>query len=89
MRILRRFTVADLVTTAEAALGCTQNYVYALERVGIVRKTHRGHGRGGNRSIWTLTRDTGPHPPAVRRGGQVHDPNTDTMLDPIEPGAPA
>ena len=80
MRILRtRFTVADLITTAETGESATGKYVRALARAGYLRLVaDRISGRSASRNVWALVRGhDSPLAPIVRKDGSgVYDPNT-------------
>lgn len=79
MRMLRRFTVPDLVATAEVRNDNAGNYVRALLDAGFLRvvKPKREGVKGGH-PIYLLVRNTGPKPPLVRGHGRtVWDANTD------------
>lgn len=76
MRILRSFTVADLVATAEAGRENARRYVVGLRNAGYVvmaRPKRNGH-RGGH-ALYRLVRDTGPHAPRLQSDGRTYDPN--------------
>ena len=81
MRVMRRFTTGDLITTAEAGETAVQKYVKALHQAGYLRlQTARVSGRPGSRDIWALVRDTGPLAPIRRRDGSgVYDANTQAV----------
>jgi hypothetical protein len=76
MRIMRRFTMADLCATAEAGRWNVQQYVLGLIRaqyvVLVMAQRRRGIGGG---TIYTLARDTGPNPPRLRKDETIFDPN--------------
>lgn len=75
MRMQRRFTIADLVATAEAAPRNTELYVAALEKAGylrIIRPRISGAKMGG--AIYMMVNDTGPNPPRLGKRG-LSDPN--------------
>lgn len=78
MRIMRRFTSADLMTTSEAGETAVQKYVRALAAAGYLRLVQaRVSGRPGSRDVWLLLRDSGPLAPIRRRDGTgVFDSNT-------------
>lgn len=79
MRIMRsRFSVGELITTAESGKSQTQKYVTALHRAGYLRLAQsRVNGRPGSHNAWALVRDSGPVAPIVRYDGSaVYDRNT-------------
>jgi hypothetical protein len=76
MRVMRRFTPVDLMTTAEIGEDNIRKYLKGLSRAGVVRLVKkRQPGIPGSRDLWMLVRDTGPKPPLVRKDG-VYDQNT-------------
>ena len=94
MRTLRQFTVADLMTTAEASRSNAQHYVRGLcagdpPYVRVVRE--RSCGKAGSYHLYQLVRDTGPYAPRIRRhhGGGITDPNLDPAArDPADQTVP-
>lgn len=78
MRVLRRFTTADLLTTAACGQSQVHKYCRALARTGYLRlHLARVSGRPGSRDVWLLVRDSGPEAPIRRQDGSgVYDPNT-------------
>lgn len=81
MRVLRRFTLPDLVATAEANLANVRKYVVGLAKVGVVRvAAPKRNGKKGGHKVWMLSRDLGPFPPRLQRNGQVWDPNTHKVM---------
>jgi len=78
MRIMRRFTSADLMTTSEAGETAVHKYVAALAAAGYLRlAVARVSGRPGSRDVWLLVRDSGPLAPIRRRDRTgVFDTNT-------------
>lgn len=81
MRIMRRFTIGDLMTTSEAGKTAVEKYVAALRKAGYLRLVHnRVNGRAGSRDVFALARDTGPLAPIRRKDNTgVFDPNTDLV----------
>ncbi len=77
MRMLRRFTVAELLVTAETSRRNCANYLAALMVAGYLRgsKVAEDQKHGRPRMAWCLVRDTGPHAPKVMSGRGVWDPN--------------
>lgn len=78
MRMLRRFTVAELTAVVETStFRSVGSYASVLARVGYLR-VHRTSGRG-TPAMYQLVRDTGPTAPSVvKRRTAVYDHNTDT-----------
>lgn len=78
MRIQRRFTTADLLTTADAGKSQVHKYCCALAKAGYLRlQVPRVSGRPGSRDLWVLVRDSGPTAPIARKDRTgVYDPNT-------------
>jgi DNA-binding IclR family transcriptional regulator len=76
MRILRRFTIPDLVATAEIQRANVQAYLIGLERAGYVRReAERQSGHRLKCVVFRLIHDTGPQAPTLHKG-QVRDLNT-------------
>ena len=74
MRMLRQFTIADLVATAEASHANATRFVWALTRAGYLRiVTPKRSGRKGGAAVYLLARDTGPYAPRHRRDGTIFD----------------
>lgn len=83
MRVLRRFTLPDLVATAEIGAANAKAYTIALRRAGYVRCVlARRAGKGGH-AVYMLARNTGPRAPMVRNNGTVWDANSDAVY-PLE-----
>lgn len=80
MRIMRRFSLPELVTTTTppVAYKTAAKYVARLRRCGYVRLTQPRHlGQPGSRDQLALVRDTGPAAPIPRHQAvAVYDPNT-------------
>lgn len=80
MRILRRFTIADLVTTAEAGGNNILKYVLDLTRAGYLhRVTSRQPGLKLGGAVYGVVINSGPHAPRVRTDGSIYDPNTEGL----------
>ena len=76
MRILRRFTLPDLVATAEIGRENIKTYLARLERAGIIRKVlPRRSGVKGGHAVYALIRNSGPHAPRANSAA-VYDPNS-------------
>lgn len=80
MRVMRRFTVADLVATAEVGDSAATKYVRYLLRAGYLRcVVAKLNGRTGGHAHYRLLKDTGPFAPRVGKQA-VSDPN----LEPVK-----
>lgn len=81
IRVLKRFTAAQLEATATIRRANLQKYLLALDRAGyltLVRPKQNGKSLG--HAIWRLARDTGPRAPIVRTDSSgVYDPNHDAL----------
>lgn len=76
MRILRRFTAADICATAEAGARNVNIYLQVLTRAGYLRVLQpQRPGVTGGHIVYLLVRNTGPYAPRVRSGGVLWDPN--------------
>lgn len=86
MRIMRRFTRADVLTTATITKSNLDKYVKGLLRCGfLVVQQERISGSPGSRDVLRIARDTGPRPPILHKDGSMLDPNTgDTWYVPTE-----
>ncbi|GAP66296.1 hypothetical protein MBSD_n1600 [Mizugakiibacter sediminis] len=78
MRIMRQFTVRELMAACEVEERRTvQAYLSLLRRAGFLRVVH-ADGARHEPSRYHLIRDSGPHGPSViHRGRTVWDLNTD------------
>lgn len=82
MRILRRFSLPDLVATAEAGDNNCLKYTRGLSAAGIVRLIKpKDEGKKGGHIQWALVRDLGPKSPRLRADGTTFDPNTGAVYD--------
>lgn len=82
MRVLRRFTVADIVAAGEVGESAATKYVRFLRQAGYLRVVQpKREGITGGHAVYALVRDTGPHAPRIGNRA-LRDPN-------IEPTAPA
>ncbi len=81
MRVMRRFSTANLQATAEAGESAVRKYLMALRRAGfVILVQERVSGRPGSRDVWALVRDSGPAAPIRRHDGSgVYCPNTDKL----------
>jgi hypothetical protein len=86
MRIMRRFTRADVLVTATITKSNLDKYVKGLLRCGfLVVQQERVSGSPGSRDVLRIARDTGPRPPILHKDGSMLDPNTgDTWYVPAE-----
>lgn len=81
MRILRRFTIADLICAGEVTRNHVEGYVRHLVRANYVRVVQpRRLGVAGGDAVHQLVRDTGPLAPRIGKQGLL-DPN----LQPAKP----
>ena len=81
MRILRRFTLPELVATAETGDSNCLKYTRGLCAAGIVRLlAARESGVKGGHAQWMLVRDLGPKSPRLRADGTTFDPNANAVL---------
>ena len=76
MRMLRQFSIPDLVATAEIGAENAAKYVRGLERAGYLRvgQPQRAGVKAGH-AIYRLVRDSGPRAPRMQSNGQTYDPN--------------
>ncbi|HNW35236.1 MAG TPA: hypothetical protein PKM25_09915 [Candidatus Ozemobacteraceae bacterium] len=63
IRIMRRFTLNDLVSTAEVTYDMARIYVAQLRRTGLVVLVSRHGNQAGSWAQYRLVRDCGPVPP--------------------------
>lgn len=76
MRILRQFSVPDLVATAEIGRDNAHKYVRGLRRAGYLRVVReKREGVTGGHEAYMLVRDTGPKAPRLQTDGNTYDPN--------------
>jgi len=76
MRILRRFTRADILTTAAIERSNLTKYIRALVDCGFVAIEQNRNGMAGSRDVLRIARDNGPQAPVMHRDGSMTDPNT-------------
>lgn len=75
MRVLRTFSVPEVVATAEVSVTAAHKYLRALERAGYLQVAReKQNGRTGGHVLYRLSRDTGPYAPRLGKDG-VRDPN--------------
>ncbi len=81
IRVLKRFTSAQIEATAEVGQRNLNTYIRALSRAGYLALVRpRQSGKSLGHAIWRLSRDSGPQHPLPRRDGSgVYDPNQDTL----------
>jgi hypothetical protein len=78
MRIIRTFTINDILATAEITLYNARKYIQRLERTGyITRIQDHVSGRAGSRNVYRLVRNSGPQAPVPYLDGKIYDPNLD------------
>lgn len=85
MRIMRRFTIAQLQATAgesgqEVHYVHVHRFVSALRRCGYVTVMRPYRGHYGEHAIFRLVLDSGPTRPLVRNG-MLFDPNWRVWFD--------
>lgn len=80
MRILRRFTVADLQITAEIREENTRAFIRPLVAAGFLR-VHAPRKGYRDAAIYQIVRDSGPLAPIPWKNGEVLDQNTRTIYD--------
>ncbi|MBD2006326.1 MULTISPECIES: hypothetical protein [Cyanophyceae] len=84
IRILKKFTLADLQGTAEVPSKVAWKYVNFLCRTGFLHLLNPDARRSASKRVYMLARNTGPISPTVCRLGkreQVLDFNTKTYYD--------
>jgi len=81
IRVLKRFTSAQVEATAEISRDNLRKYLKALDRAGyLVLAKPKRNGKSLGHAVWRLARDSGPRAPIVRTAGSgVYDPNQDTL----------
>ncbi len=82
MRILVRFTLPDLMTTADIGQYNARKYVTGLRRskyLAIAKA--RNEGRKGGHEVYRLIRNTGPKAPRLQTDGRTYDPNEHKVHD--------
>jgi len=81
MRMLRQFSVPDLMATAEIGQSNVGKYLQALNACGYLRiiKEKRDGSRGGH-VRYMLIKNTGPNQPRCRSDGTLYDPNTGEVI---------
>jgi hypothetical protein len=81
IRVLKRFTAAQIEATAEIQEENLRKYLKALAAAGYLAQVRpKQNGRPGGHAIWRLARDSGPRAPLVRYDGSgVYDPNQDQL----------
>lgn len=79
MRILRKFTVFDLLAVTEQSnKRSLLTYLSQLRRAGYLRAHYGNRGRH-EPTQFLLLRDSGPKPPALlKKGSVIYDLNTET-----------
>lgn len=75
MRVMRVFTVLDLMMAAEVQRNTAHTYLMRLKRAGYVRVTKPGGNRHGERAIYLLVRNSGPKSPIDKGEGGMWDIN--------------
>lgn len=81
-RVLRRFTAAQLMMTADCGVTLAGSYIRNLKAAGYIRQIAPARcGTAGGHAVYQLTRDPGPHPLREARSG-LYDPNTNEEFIP-------
>jgi hypothetical protein len=76
IRILRQFTVPDLMATAEIGRDNARKFLAGLWRAGYLRiVSAKQNGCRGGHTVYQLIRDAGPHAPRMQADGRTYDPN--------------
>lgn len=76
MRIMRRFTRADVLTTTSTERSNLTKYIRALLDFGFLSIEVKRNGAAGSRDVLRMARDNGPLPPLRHNDGSMTDPNT-------------
>jgi len=85
MRILRRFTIPEIVATAEIGRSNADKYIRFLVSFGYIRiATHKRDGARGGHAVYMLVRNTGPSQPVARSTGALYDANTGYIVEAID-----
>lgn len=79
MRVMRRFSMPELMATASIGKINVRKYVGALRRFGYVRLACASRFEPGSFHVFQLIRNTGPKAPILRSNGEVFDPNTEAL----------
>lgn len=66
MRILRRFTLNDIMVTATVNYTIAYAFVRLLHRQGVIEKARKHTRRAGDFDTWVLKGNPGPHVPVTR-----------------------
>jgi hypothetical protein len=76
MRILRQFTIPDLIASAEAERHNVQRFCFGLARTGYLRIVRpRVSGVKAASTVYSLVNDSGPFAPRLHRDGSIFDAN--------------
>jgi len=76
IRVMRRFTLPELVAAAEIGPDNARKYCAGLRASGYLRVVQpKANGRKGGHLVYQLVRDTGPHAPRLQSDGTTYDPN--------------
>jgi len=78
MRIMRRFTLPQLMATSGATESPTRAYVNALKRAGFLAVRRPAQGMAGAYAVYQLLQDSGPQHPTTNSIQVVYDPNRDS-----------
>lgn len=87
MRVMRKFSVMDLMMAAEVGRVCAHGYASLLVKAGYLRELSPGGNRKGAQAVYLLLRYTGPKSPVEKRAqGGMWDVN-EQQLYPFEEAA--
>lgn len=88
MRIMRTFTIPDILATADIGEHNLRRFILRLERAGyLARVKSNNNGQAGSRTIYRLARNSGPKVPVLWNDGGVYDPNLDRIFGQPEEAA--
>lgn len=82
MRVLKKFSTADIAQGAEVSDSYSRQYVHALHKAGYMRcLTPHKSGAIREGAVYLLIKDTGPRNPIIRqRDNAVFDPNLNEVF---------
>lgn len=75
MRMLQRFNVTNIATTASVTISVARNYINALQATGYLKVVTK-HGGAGRFTTYHLIRNTGPKYPSINKAQVAQDNNT-------------
>lgn len=93
MRVLKRFTLPELIIASGTSRRSAEDMINCLQRADYLRRETQGNAMTGEWSVYRLTRSTGPRAPSISwrsdasgRRRWLIDPNTSASID-ISPAA--